>query len=169
MVEGPHPAGAVPGPGIAVQRAEFRDHARTEGVQVEVAHQLQEVGLLLHHDGLVPVVEEVPDPVVPAIERACVARQEGPHTARKGPLARPDEEVRVVREEGPGVDGEGPRLRQRAEPGDEVGAVDVIREDGAALEPPHHDVMEGIGRVEPSLPWHGKANLAQSAKHGNVP
>jgi hypothetical protein len=35
---------------------------------MEVADELQEVGLLLHHDGLVAILEEVPAPLVAPVE-----------------------------------------------------------------------------------------------------
>ncbi len=60
--------GAVAGPGVPGERPEVRDHPRPDRVQVEVADELQEVRFGLHHDRLVPVLEEVPDPPVAAIE-----------------------------------------------------------------------------------------------------
>jgi hypothetical protein len=53
----------------------------------------------------------------------------------------------MVREEGPGVDGEGPSLRQGGQAGHEVGSVRGILEDGPPLDPPHHDMVEGIRGV----------------------
>jgi hypothetical protein len=49
----------MPGPGIAVPRAEVRHPLGSKGVQVEVADQVTHVGLLHHHDGRVAVLEEV--------------------------------------------------------------------------------------------------------------
>jgi len=37
---------------------------------VEIADQFEEVGLLLHHDGLVPILEEGAHPMVAAVEGA---------------------------------------------------------------------------------------------------
>ena len=54
----------------------------------------------------------------------------------------------------PGVDGEHPTFRHGGEPGNEVFAVSVLFLDGAALEPPHHHMMELVGRIEPS--WSGR-------------
>ena len=47
------------GPGVAVQPVEIRDPSRPERIQVEVSNQLEQVGLLSHHDGLVPVQEKL--------------------------------------------------------------------------------------------------------------
>jgi hypothetical protein len=54
--------------------------------------------------------------------------------------------VGVVGQEGPGVDGEGARFRQRRETRDEIRAVGIIPEKSATLDPPHHHVMEAVGR-----------------------
>ena len=61
----PH-QGPVPTPGIPPEPPEIGHQAGTQGVEVEVAHEFQEVGLLLHHDGLVAVLEEVAGALVPA-------------------------------------------------------------------------------------------------------
>ena len=52
--------GAMPRPGIPVQRPEIRDNLGAERVQ---ADQLEEVGLLLDHDGIAAILEEVPHPL----------------------------------------------------------------------------------------------------------
>ncbi len=135
------------GPGVPGEGPEVRHHPRPEGVQVEVADELQEVGLRLDHDGLVPVLEEVPDPLVAAIERPGVAAQQGAHAPGEGAGSRPDQEVGVVRQARPGEDGEGSALRERRQAPDEVPPVGVVPEDGAALQAPHHHVMERVRRV----------------------
>jgi hypothetical protein len=48
-------------------------------VQVEVADEFEKGGRLLHHEGLVPVLEEMADAVMPPVERAGIAREEGPY------------------------------------------------------------------------------------------
>jgi hypothetical protein len=68
--------------------------------------------------------------------------------------------VGVIREKGPGVDGEGTRFRQRRETRDEIRAVGIIPEEGAALDPPHHHVVEDAGGVEAGLARHGGENSA---------
>jgi hypothetical protein len=114
---------------------------------VEIADQLQEVRLFLHHDGLVAVLEEVADALMAAVEGACVAREEGAHTAGQRALPGSDQEVGVIREEGPRVNGECATLRQGRQASDEVVSISVILEDDAALESPDHHVVEGIRRI----------------------
>lgn len=50
--------------GTVVQCAEIGDHLGPERGEVEGADQLQRVGLLLDHDGLLAVLEEIPAPPV---------------------------------------------------------------------------------------------------------
>jgi hypothetical protein len=123
----------VAGPGEAGEAPEIRDDLGAEGIQMEVADQFQEVRLLLHHDGLVPVLEEVPDALMAAVEGPGVAGEQRPHAPGQGAGPRPNEEVRMIREERPGIDGEGAGCRQRGQAGHELGAVGVVPEDGTPL------------------------------------
>ena len=47
----------------------------------------------------------------------------------------------MVGQEGPNGDGQGARLGERSHADDEVGAIDVIPENGCPLDPPHHDMV----------------------------
>ena len=149
------------GPGIAVERGEIGQHLRPEGIQVEVANEFEEVRLLLHHDGLVPILKEMADAVMAAIEGAGVAREERAHTPGERPGAGADQEVRLIREQRPRVDGESALRDQADQAGDEVGPVPVVAEDGRPLDPPHHDVVEGVRSIQAGLARHRTWRLAQ--------
>ena len=62
------PEGAVAGQGVALEGAQAGHHLRPEGIQVDVAGELEEILGLLHHDRCVPVLEEVDHPMVSAVE-----------------------------------------------------------------------------------------------------
>jgi len=136
------------------QPAKIRNHLRPKGIQVKVADQLQEVGLRLHHDGLVAVLEQVAHALMAAIERPGVPGEEGAHTARERPTPRPDQEMGVVGQEGPGGDGERSGVRQRGDPSHEFISIDVIPEKGCPLDPPHRDMVQGVRGVQAGLAWH---------------
>jgi len=127
---------------------------------VNVPDQFQEIRLRLDHDGAVPVLEEMPDPVVAAVEGAGVPGEEGPHAPGERAGARPDQKVRVVREEGPGRDGHPCRRDPRPELGSEVAVIGVVPEDGAALVAAHHHAAEDPRRIEPGLSRHDARTLA---------
>jgi hypothetical protein len=55
-------------PGIPVEGAEVGEVRGPHGIQVEVADQLEQIGRFLHHEGRIPVLEEVTHSVVAAIE-----------------------------------------------------------------------------------------------------
>ena len=67
----------------------------------------------------------------------------------------------MIREQRPRVDGESALRDQAAQAGDEVGPVPVVAEDGRPLDPPHHDVVQGVGGVQPGLARHRIWGLAQ--------
>ena len=149
----------------AVQRAEVRHPLGPEGVQVEVADQVTHVGLLLHHEGRVAVLEEMTHPVMPPVEGPPAWRgEEGAHVARERPASRPDQQVGVIGYKHPGVDRPGPRLGERGQAGADFRAVGIVADDGRPLDPPHYHVLQGpvedSGRsaegIEARLAGHGR-------------
>jgi hypothetical protein len=63
----------VAGPGAAIQTREVGADFGSEGnepstIQVEITDEFKEIRLLLHHDGRVPVLEEVAHPRVTAVK-----------------------------------------------------------------------------------------------------
>ena len=156
--------GAVAGPGEAVQGMEIRDDLRAERIEVEIADEFQEVRLLLHDDGLVPVLKEVPHPVMVPIEGPGVAGEQGAHAAGEGALAGPDQKMRMVGQEGPGVNRPRPGPRHGGQAGHEVGPVAVIAEERGPLNPARHDVVEGRVGVEAWLPGHD-AGQSSTSRH----
>lgn len=74
-----------------------------ERIEVDVADELQEIGLLLAEDGLVAVLEQVAGPLVAPVVPDRVGRQKAPHHLCERRLSRPEEQMKVVRDEGEGV------------------------------------------------------------------
>ena len=144
----------MPTPGISLQGLEIGHHPRAQRVQVDVSREFEQVGLFLDHDGLVPVLEKVPPPAMPAVEGPRIAREERAHHAREGTQAGPDQEVGVIRQEGPGVDGHVVRLRQAGQAAYKVLSVQIIPKNSTAFDAPHHYMMQGTGRVQAGAPWH---------------
>jgi len=75
----------------------------------------------------------------------------------------------MIGEERPGVDGPGALLRQPGDPGHEASPVGIIPEDDPALQPAHHDVVQGAGSIEARLAGDGRSSLSQGDESGNVP
>jgi hypothetical protein len=130
-----------------------------EWIEMEIPDEFEGIGVFFHHDGLVPLLEEMPHPRVSAVEGPGVAREEGAHAAGERALSGADQEVGMVRQERPGVDRPGPLCRQVGHAGDKVGAVRVVAEANGSLDPSHHDVVKGLGRIEAGLTRHGASLL----------
>ncbi len=107
-------------------------------------------------------LEEVPHPMMPAIEGPSIPGEQRAHGAGERTIPRPHQEMRMVREERPGGDRPGPGLDQGGQASDEVGAVLVIPKEGGPFNAPHHDVLEGSGGIETRLAGHGRADATIS-------
>jgi hypothetical protein len=66
----------VAGPAEALQGPEIGENLGAERVQMEVAHQFEQVRFLLDHNRLVPILKEVADAVVPPVESPGVATEQ---------------------------------------------------------------------------------------------
>jgi len=65
--EGDRPEeGTVAGPGEPIEGAEVPHHLRAERIEADVADEFQQTGFHLHHDGPVPILEEMARAPVPA-------------------------------------------------------------------------------------------------------
>jgi hypothetical protein len=58
---------------------------------MEIADQFQEIGFLLHKDGLVAVLKEVAASPIPAIEGAGITGQDPAHDRGERARASPDQ------------------------------------------------------------------------------
>jgi len=88
-----------------------------------------EVLVAIDHPGVEPTLEQMPDPVVSAVESLCVESVQPLHPIREIRLNRLEHEVEVVVEQDPGMQDpvEATRcLVQRSPP---PGAVDVVEHD----------------------------------------
>jgi hypothetical protein len=97
--------------------------------------QFQEVRVLPTEDGLVPVLEEMAGPVVPAVEGSCVTRGEGAHAPGQWARLRADEHVKVIWEKSPSIHRERMGRGQCGQAVDEVAPVLVIPEDDLPVQP----------------------------------
>ena len=74
----------------------------------------------------------------------------------------------MVRQERPGVDGEGAALRQGGEVGHEVSPVHMICEDDAALESPHHHMVELSGASKRACRGMVRGRVEESEQGSNA-
>jgi hypothetical protein len=69
----------MPTPWVPIKRCEALYHASPQGIQVQVAHEFEEVRFLLNQHRFVPTLDERADAAVSPIERTGIARHQLPH------------------------------------------------------------------------------------------
>jgi len=57
----------VAGPGVSIQAAEVRDDLCAQRIGVGVVDEFKEVGIFLHDNGLVALLEQVADLLMPPV------------------------------------------------------------------------------------------------------
>ena len=115
-------------PRVAREGTQVVDNPRAKGIQVEIAHQLQEVDVFVDHDGFVPILEEVARPLMAAIELSGVPGQERAHAALQGASLGAHQKVGMVGQECPGIDSEMPGLCEVGYPPEEILPILVVAE-----------------------------------------
>jgi hypothetical protein len=154
----------MPAPGVAVQGGQGFHQLHPQWVEVDVANQLEQIRLLLHEDGFVPVLEKVADPAMAPVEGARVASEEDPHGAGERSGSCADEEVGVIWEQGPGEDLKSCACTDRLEPDEKVLPVPVVLENHLPVEAPDHHVVEGPGKIKARPARHGRSLAAGDAR-----
>lgn len=130
------------------------DDAGAEGIEVDVADELQEIGFLLAEDGLVAVLEQVAGPLMASVVPDRIGRQKAPHHLCKRVPSRPEEQMKVVRDEGEGVAVRLRLVKDHAEAVKKEVPVIIITEDHPPLDASRNDVMQGTCGIYAGFAWH---------------
>jgi hypothetical protein len=125
---------------------------------MNVPGEFQEVGLLFANDGPVPILKEMPVPPVPAVEVHGKSGEKLPHGRGERLPPGPKQQVEVVGQERPGKDLEVTALAEVGQASQEILTVRLGREQLDPGDAPADHMMEGSGRVEAGLAWHGGEN-----------
>jgi hypothetical protein len=88
--------GAMAAPWVTVQRPEVLRQPGPHRIEVEIAHQLEQVRFLLAQDRFVAILEEIPVAVMATVEDPCVSRQDASHDRRQRDATRTEQKVHVV-------------------------------------------------------------------------
>ena len=124
---------------------------------MDVAHQLQQIGILLAEDGFITVLEKMPVAPVTAVEARRITGEQPLHNNRYRHIPGSEQQVKVVRHEGSGVTG-GSRLSENlTEPAEKILPVQVIPVNTAALNPTADNMLQRSGGIN-----------AGSARHAGV-
>ena len=87
-----------------------------QGVEVNVAGQLQQIGLVLTDNGFVPVLEQVTESLIAVVEVHNISREQLPHALRKRLAGGPDKQMKMGGKESPGVDAQRAATPQVGDP-----------------------------------------------------
>jgi hypothetical protein len=124
---------------------------------MDVAHQLQQIGILLAEDGFITVLEKMPAAPVPPVEAHRIPGEQPLHYRRYRHIPGPQQQVEMVRHEGPCVAG-GSRLSENlTEPAEKILPVQVIPVNTAALNPTADNMLQRSGGIN-----------AGSARHAGI-
>jgi len=136
---------------------------------MNVAHQLQEIGVFVADNGLVAVLKKMSGSLVAQIEHHCVTGQQAPHDLGQGSFFWLQQKMKMVVEQGPGV-AVGFGLRQEeAEAGKEIEAILIVKENGSFLDPSDDNVLKQSGDIYAGMSGH-EGNISQETENiKNVP
>jgi hypothetical protein len=89
--------------GICIQSVKIRDQAGAQGIEVDVAHQLQKVSFLLAKNRFVSVSEQTALSAMSPVETHRIPGEQPAHGGGDGGAAVSKQQVKVIRNQGPGI------------------------------------------------------------------
>src|SRR3989339_866049 len=130
------------GPGIDVERGKIRHLPDPQRIEMDVADQFEEIGVLLADDRFVTVLEEVARALVAEVEIDGIAGQEPAHEEGQTGPARTEQQMNVVGHQRPG-EAFGAGLDEELREVDEKPpAVVIVAEDVTAIDSADNHVLE---------------------------
>jgi hypothetical protein len=90
---------------VSVELFHVANHAGTNRIQVDVTHQLQQIGVLLAQNRFVTILEEHAVSTATAVESYSVAGQQPSHHKRYGNKTRAQEQMYVIAHQCPSIAG----------------------------------------------------------------
>ena len=122
---------------------------------MDVADQLQEIGVFFADHGFVSVLEEVAATFVSFVEGYRIPGHQPAHDPAERGRAGAQKDVKMVWDQGPGVTLGLGFFENDCEPIEEGFAVLVISEYLSSFYSPGHNVLEKARSVKSWLAWHG--------------
>jgi len=139
---------------IGIEEIEACHETDTEGIQMNITDQFEQVRLLFAEYGFVAVLKEVVGPLVALVERNGVAGKKASHDVcnRHGP--GPEHKMDVIRKQGEGIAGcllFGDDVPNQVE---KTVLVGVVVEDRTPRNASHHHVVDSAGSVDAGMSGH---------------
>jgi hypothetical protein len=141
-------------PWVTPQLLKVMHQTGPKRVEVNVAGQLQQVGLVLADNRFVTVLEQVTESPIAVVEVHNISGEQLPHALRKRLASGSDKQMEVRGKKSPGVDAQRAATPQVGDPVQEVRPISVGAEDRGPLDPSADHMMERPGRIESRVTWH---------------
>ena len=109
---------------------------------MDVADQLQQIGLFLAEDGFVSVLKQMPASFMTAVEAHRISGQQTAHDCTHRNIAGPHQKVEMIWHQGKGIAGSSGLQQNGTQSFQKIIPVLVILEDTAPFDPPADDVMQ---------------------------
>lgn len=135
-------------PGITFQFVDIMDYSTTQGVEVNVPDQFEEIGFFLADDGAVAILEEVPGAIVSEIEVDGIAGKQTAHEQGKRSVVEAKEQMGVIGHECPGKTLGAGFTKEPGDAPDKTVPVGIIDEYDAAINAAYDDVLEKLGSIK---------------------
>jgi len=123
-------------------------HAASNGIENDVANELEQVTFSLNDDAFESSLEKVADSLVSLIESDCAHFVEPLHAVRKSGFRSFDEKMVVIRHEYPRMQQPAMLQNSMREQPDEAATILFVSDDFAAFVTPAGDVPEGTWMFE---------------------
>jgi hypothetical protein len=121
---------------------------------MDVAHQLEQVGLLLAQDGLVAVMTNLADAPMPPVESSGISAQQPLHDGLDRHAAAPQQQMEVVGDQRPCVTNTLAFFQHTPETPKELLSIAIVPKNLPPLDPPADDVLQRTRCVDARSSWH---------------
>ena len=129
-------------------------YLRPQWVQMDIAHQLQEVSVFLAEDGFVAVLKKMSVASVSAIETTGISCQQPAHHTGNRDISSTEQQMEVVGQQGPCVAWRLGFGQDHAQTPYEVVSVQVFPKNHLPLYSAADDVMQCSGGIDARFSWH---------------
>ena len=140
---------ATPGIGPRVQGC-----ADAGGVEMEIADQLQEIGVAITEDRLVTSLKHMPSLVVAVVVVLAICELERLHGARQRDRAGLQQQMEVIGHQHIGIERTAVPAAIAGEPREIGCGIGIVVEDDATAVPTGNHMIEGAGEINPRFTSH---------------
>jgi len=121
---------------------------------MDIAHQIQEIGIFLAKDGFVAVLKKMPVASVAAVETAGVTRQQSAHDTGDRDTPGAEQQVKVVGHQGPRIAGRLGFRQDRAQALYKVLPIEIFAKNQSSLDSAADDVVKCSWSIDAGFSWH---------------